>query len=114
MSGMRPIMARWKSCFIRVPIAFESPGFAAAGKFSANTLPVAMMSANEGIGVPCFRSAFASRSKHSFGGQKICFTVGLSSNSERNTEIPSTIEVRSFGSILDQSFSNHLRTASNC
>ena len=40
----------------------------------------------------------------SFGGQKMRLTWGLSSKRERNTETPSTIEVRSLGSIRSQSW----------
>src|SRR5437867_2315450 len=41
------------------------------------------------------------------------FTAGLSSKSDRKTEMPSTIEVRSFGSIRRQSSWNQRRTAAN-
>ena len=41
---------------------------------------------------------------HSFGGQRVRLTIGLSSNRERNTEIPSTIEVRSLFSMRRQSW----------
>ena len=37
------------------------------------------------------------------GRAKVYLTEGLSSNSERNTEMPSTMEVRSLGSIRRQS-----------
>ena len=50
----------------------------------------------------------------SFGGQNVYFTRGLSSNSDRNTLMPSTMDVRSFGSMRIQSSSNHRFTASNC
>ena len=43
----------------------------------------------------------------------MCFTRGLSSKSERNTQMPSTMDVRSFGSIRIQSSSNQRLTASN-
>ena len=39
--------------------------------------------------------------------------AGLSSNSDRNTQMPSTMDVRSFGSMRIQSSSNHRLTASN-
>ena len=52
MLGMRVRTARWKSCFIRVPMVLASPGFAATGKFSAQTFPFSIRSANGGSGTP--------------------------------------------------------------
>src|SRR5262249_3256469 len=111
--GIRCNMARWKSSFNMQPIARAVAVLLAAGMFSASTLPDPISSSNDGSGIPYRPSAFATGSNASRGGQKIRFTCGLSSKSDRNTEIPSTIEDRSFGSIRDQSCVNHRFVASN-
>src|ERR1700675_3007739 len=56
---------------------------------------------------------FLAGSYMAFGGQNVYLTLGLSSNKERNTLMPSTMDVRSFGSMRIQSSSNHRLTASN-
>src|SRR5215468_1448161 len=106
-------MARWKSSFNMQPIARAVAVLLAAGMFSASTLPDSINRSNDGSGIPYRPSAFATGSNASRGGQKIRFTGGLSSNSDRNTEIPSPIEDRNFGSIRDQSCVNHRFVASN-
>src|ERR1017187_6438522 len=50
--GIRAIMARWKSCFNMVPIAFARPGFALTGKFKAHTFPSSIKAVNGGNGDP--------------------------------------------------------------
>ena len=42
-------------------------------------------SASGGKGTSWMPSGFLAESKTSFGGQNVCFTRGLSSNSDRNT-----------------------------
>ena len=85
-----------------MPNARARPGFIAIGKLSATTFPCSISSASGGSGVPWIPLGLRAGSYVSFGGQKVCFTRGLSSNSDRNTLMPSTMEVRSFGSMRIQ------------
>ena len=74
------------------PSARARPGFIATGKFSASTWPLSSSSSSggSGRGSPGLRRAGVGTR----GGQNARWTAGLSSNSDRNTTMPSMIEER--------------------
>ncbi len=80
------------------PNARARPGFRPAGKFSASTLPLSTSSSSGGSGCLCVWPVFGASVYAVFGGQNARPTVGLSSNSDRNTTMPSTIDDRRRGS----------------
>jgi len=59
IAGTRLSTARSKSSFIMTPTAFARPGFMPTGKLSPHTAPVSISQANEGSGLPNWKSEFA-------------------------------------------------------
>ena len=111
--GIRFKTARWKSILSITPMARAKPGFMLTGKFRAMTLPC---SSKVAIGGRGFRpdTAVSPSRYSSTGGQKVLFTRGLSSNRERKTEMPSTMELCSFLSRFFQSPLYQRLTESSC
>src|SRR6267154_2825910 len=113
MWGMRFKTARWKSILSITPMARANPGFILTGKFSATILPCSSRVAIGGRGFRPDTSVSPFRYS-STGGQKVFFTRGLSSNKERKTEMPSTMELCSFLSRFFQSPLYQRLTESSC
>ena len=88
--------------FSITPAARASAGFVPPGMFSASTFPVSIVSSSGGIR----RLRSASVICSGFFGQKTRATRG-STKIPRNTDIPSTIDERSFSSRPIQSFLYH-------
>src|ERR1700694_4793871 len=90
--GIRFKTARWKSILSITPLARANPGFMLTGKFRATILPCSSRVAIGGRGFRLETWLLGSLYS-STGGQKVRLTRGLSLNSERKTEMPSTMEL---------------------